>query len=144
MESALRSVRLIQIAMLVSILLYAVLGQLAGQKRASENNLFYAFPLVAITIVGVILVVRRTLVAQSENLLRQRPDDKLTLARWRTGHLVVYVMCDALALLGLVLRLFGAPLDQVWGYYPRRGGAAPPFFSPRPASGNRLIYCRWD
>jgi hypothetical protein len=117
MASAVRPVRLIQVAMLVSILLYAVIGELVGRKQSPENTFFYAFPLVAIIIVGAIIVVRRTLIMQSEDQLRQRPNDKVTLLRWRTGYLVMYVMCDILGLLGFVLRLWGFSLAQVSGYY---------------------------
>ena len=117
MGAALQLVRIVQIAMLASIAAYAVVGELVGRKYAPQNTLFYALSFVAITIVGATMVVRSTLVLPSEDSLRRRPDDTLTIGRWRTGHLFMYGMCEALALLGLVLRLLGFSLSHIWGFY---------------------------
>ena len=63
------------------------------------------------------MVVRRTLVLQSEVGLRHQPEDPAILARWRMGYVVTYALCEILALVGLTLRLVGFSLDQVWPYY---------------------------
>lgn len=109
--------RVVQIAMLISIAGYAVVGELIGRKHAPENALFYALSFVAITIVGATMVVRSTLILPSEASLVRRPDDYPTITRWRTGYLFMYAMCEALALLGLVLRLLGFSLSHIWGFY---------------------------
>ena len=63
MDAAIKIVRLIQVAMLVSVALFVVLGEVVGSiPKLSNPTLFYALSLATITIVGVILVVRRTLV----------------------------------------------------------------------------------
>ncbi len=103
--------------MLVCIAGYVAVGELVGGKHAPENTLFYALSFVAITIVGATMVVRSTLVLPSEAALNRRPDDTLTIGRWRTGYLFMYAMCEALALLGLVLRLLGFSLSHIWGFY---------------------------
>jgi len=66
MENAIKIVRLIQIAMLLSVGIFVVAGEMVGSiPKLSNPTLFYALSLATITIVGVILVVRRTLVLQS-------------------------------------------------------------------------------
>jgi len=62
-------------------------------------------------------VVRRTLVLPAEALLREKPSDPLVQARWKTGYIFLYALCDAMALFGLILRIAGFTLVHVWGFY---------------------------
>jgi len=118
MESALRLLRIVQIAMLVSIALYVFVGEAAARRATAPNiTMSYAISFVSISIVGVIFVVRRTLILPAEVQLRAKPDDGVLLARWRTGYICTYALCEALALSGLVLRVLGFTLGQVWPYY---------------------------
>ncbi len=119
MGPAVRVVRQIQISMLVSIALYAVAGEMLSRTMhlAPASTLFHAFSLISISLVGASVVVRRTLVLPSEALLQERSDDHLAVSRWRTGNIVSYALCDLLALFGLVLRLAGFTLANVWGFY---------------------------
>lgn len=117
METAVRLVRLVQIAMLVSIVLYVAVGELKGRAAASNNTLFYTMSLASFSTLGAALVVRRTLVLPAEALLRERPSDPLVQARWKTGYIFLYALCEALALFGLILRMAGFTLVHVWGFY---------------------------
>jgi len=110
-------VRLVQIAMLVSIVLYVVVGELIGHTGAANNGLFYGMSLASISILGAAVVVRRTLVLPAEALLREKPTDLLVQARWKTGYIFLYALCESLALFGLVLRIAGFTLAHVWGFY---------------------------
>ena len=118
MEASVKLLRTVQIAMLVSIGLYVLVGERIGAvPRLNNPTMFYALSMVTITIVGVILVVRRTLVAQSAAVLRTRPDDSATLGRWRAGYVMTYALSEAIALFGLVLRMIGFSLSQVAPFY---------------------------
>jgi hypothetical protein len=117
MEAALRTVRLIQIAMLVSIGVYVVVGEVAGHQLNTDATALYAISVASISVVGAILVVRKTLVLQSEAELSEKPGDPVILSRWKTGYIVTYVLCEALALFGLALRIMGFTLTHVWPYY---------------------------
>jgi len=66
---------------------------------------------------GAAFVVRRTLVLPAEALLREKPTDPLMQARWKTGYIFLYALCEALALFGLILRMAGFTLVHVWGFY---------------------------
>jgi len=104
--------------MLVSVVLFVLIGEVVGSiPKLSDPTLFYALSLATITIVGVILVVRRTLVLQSSTMLAARPDDAATLNRWRTGYIMTYALSESIGLFGLVLRLIGFTLSQVWSFY---------------------------
>jgi hypothetical protein len=117
-ESAIKVVRAIQIAMLASVVVLVLAGEFIGSiPKLSNPALFYALSLVTITIVGVILVVRRTLVLQSAAMLATRPNDLATLNRWRAGYVMTYALSESIALFGLVLRVIGFTLSQVWSFY---------------------------
>lgn len=117
MGAALRTVRVIQIAMLVCVGIYAVVGEVVGSRVTTNASTLYAISFASISLVGAILVVRKTMVLQSEAELKAKPEDAATLARWKTGYIVSYVLCEALALFGLLLRIMGFTLTHVWPYY---------------------------
>ena len=103
MTRALKTLRAVQWSMLASILLYGIAGELVGRNaRAVDPALSYLFSTMAVAIVGVIFVVRRTLVLRAGESLASHPDDSLSLNHWRTGYLATYALCEALALFGLV------------------------------------------
>jgi len=137
MSVALRMLKVIQLAMLGSILLYAVVGEVAGPRPKSvDPALTYVFTTLAVAIVGMIFVVRRTLVLRSAESLAARPDDALTLNHWRTGYIATYALCEALALIGLVLRFLGYNLQESLPYY-AGGFVLLFFFGPKsPAAAN--------
>ena len=107
-----------QLAMLGSILLYALVGELAGPGvRAVNPALSYIFTTMGVAIVGVIFVVRRTLVLRSAETLAANPEDSLTLNHWKTGYIATYVLCEALAVFGIVLRFMGFNFRQSLPFY---------------------------
>lgn len=132
MEPTQRLLRLVQLSMLMSIVLFTAVGEMASRSIPSNTTIFYALSLLAISTLGVALVVRRTLVSPCEALLREKPNDTLLLARWRTGYLVLYSLCEALAAFGLVLRISGFDLAHVWGFY-AGGFLLMILFSPPPS-----------
>jgi hypothetical protein len=135
MIRALKTLRAVQWSMLASILLYGVVGEIAGPvARAVDPALSYLFTTLAVAVVGTIFVVRRTLVLRAAESLATHPDDDLSLNQWRTGYLATYALCEALALFGLVQRFLGCTLQQSLLYY-LGGFVLIFFFRPRqPAS----------
>lgn len=118
MAQALKTLRAVQWAMLASILLYGAVGELAGPvARAVDPALSYVFTTLGVAIVGVIFVVRRTLVLRAAASLATHPDDGISLNHWRTGYFATYALCEALALFGLVLRFLGSTFQQCVPYY---------------------------
>jgi hypothetical protein len=130
-EAAIKVIRAIQIVMLLSVAVFVLVGEVVGSiPKLNNPTLFYALSLATITIVGVILVVRRTLVLQSAAALATRPNDVATLNRWRAGYIMTYALSEAIAMFGFVLRIIGFTLSQVWSFY-IAGFILLLFFSPR-------------
>lgn len=118
MNQALKALRAVQWSMLASIVLYVVLGEMVGPRaRAVNPAISYLLATLSVAIVGVIFIVRRTLVLRPAESLATKPDDILTLNHWRTGYIATYVLCEALALFGLALRLLGSSLQQSLLFY---------------------------
>jgi hypothetical protein len=118
MTRALKTLRAVQWALLVSILLYGIAGEFLGPAaRAVDPALSYLFSTLAVAIVGAIFVVRRTLVLRAAASLASHPEDDLSLNHWRTGYLATYALCEALALFGLIQRFLGCNLQQSALYY---------------------------
>src|SRR5215471_3318312 len=83
MSATLRLLRLVQVAMLGSIVRHAVIGKIAGpHPKTVEPGLAYIFSTLSVAVVGVIFVVRRTLVLRSAADLVANPDDAITLNHW--------------------------------------------------------------
>jgi hypothetical protein len=131
MRGTIRTLRAVQWAMLGSIFLYAVVGEVLGSgARAVDPSLSYVFTTAGVAIVGIIFVVRRTLVLRSAESLASHPDDSLTLSHWKSGYVATYALCEALALFGLVLRFMGFNLQQSLPFY-IGGFVLLSFFGPR-------------
>jgi hypothetical protein len=138
MGNTVRTLRAVQWAMLASILLYGVVGELAGPHSTGVEQAFsYIFSCLAVALVGTIFIVRRTLVLQAELRLSSNPEDALSLRHWKNGYIATYALCEVLGLFGLVLRFRGAVLAQSALFYlgafallfffrPRRPVAAQP------------------
>ena len=131
MGRTLKLLRTVQFVMLASILLYIVVGELAGPALRAVNQAFsYVFSTLSVAVVGMIFVVRRTLVLRSAEGLASAPDDILMLGHWRTGYIVTYALCEALALFGIALRFLGYNLQQSLPFY-LGGFVLIAFFRPR-------------
>ena len=118
MASSLRTLRTVQWAMLLSILLYVAVGEVLGPRmRQVDPALSYVFSTLAVGVVGTIFVVRRTLVFRAASTLARQPDDSISLSQWKTGYIATYALCEALALFGLVLRFRGSELQQSLLFY---------------------------
>jgi len=131
MVVALKLLRIVQWAMLGSIVVYAVLGEvITPAVHSLDPAISYLFTTLAVALVGVIFVVRRTLVFRSEESLAARPDDVVSLTHWKTGYIVTYALCEALALFGLIERFLGASAQQGMLYY-IGGFVLMLFFRPR-------------
>ncbi len=131
MDAAIKILRILQFALLASIIVYValvVVGTSAGRTPAPV--IFVAFTFIAITNVIVILAMRKLLVSKAEEILRANPQDVGALMRWRSGYIVTYAFAEAVALFGLVLHFLGFTLIQVAPFF-LAGFVIIVFFGPR-------------
>ena len=119
MEPARKLLQVVRGGLLASIAMYVFVGECLHPNLAAvpDRNVYFALTLVAITTVGMIFAVRRLFVLRSESALAAEPEDVAALNRWRAGYIIVYALCEAVALFGLVLRFLGFTLAQVLPFY---------------------------
>lgn len=131
MNQTLKTLRMVQWALLGSIVLYAAVGIVVRLiQRSIDPTVSYLFTTLAVAVVGAIFVVRRTLVFRAEASLARNPNETLSLNHWRTGYIATYALCEALALFGLLQRFLGASVQQSVPYYVG-GFILLAFFRPR-------------
>ena len=134
MRDAVKLLRTVQRTLLGSVVLSAIVGEVVGPLRASANpTVSYVLTTVGVAVVGMILVVRRTLILRSATTLAGKPEDGLTLHHWKTGYLATYTLCETLALFGLILRFVGFRFQQSVPFYVG-GFVLLFFFGPREPS----------
>ena len=131
MGNTVRILRIVQAALLAAMVLYVVVAEITGPKPRPVNPaLSYIFSTMAVAVVGMIFVVRRTLVSRSAEILATNPGEVLTLNHWKTGYIATYALCEALAIFGLALRFLGDNLLQSLPLY-LGGFVLLAFFRPR-------------
>jgi hypothetical protein len=75
MSGTLRTLRVVQWALLASVAVYAILGAVVRpMARGVDPSISYVFSTLGVAIVGMIFVVRRTLVLRSAESLASHPD----------------------------------------------------------------------
>lgn len=132
MDAAVRIVQMIRIALMVSIVLYALVGEMVGGNPAAapDNSIYFAVTFAAVITVGLMVGVRRIFVLKAESQLARQPEDQAALGRWRTGYILTYALSEMVALLGLGLRFLGFTLSHVATFY-GVGLILMMFFGPR-------------
>jgi len=132
MDAACRIVQVIRIAMMVSVVLYVIVGEELAHppETAPEFSFYFTITLVAILLVAMIIVVRRWYVVPAEAALAAQGEERAALGRWRMGYILTYALSEAVAVFGLVLRMIGFSLSQVATFY-AVGLILMMFFGPR-------------
>ena len=105
--------------MLVSVGVFLFLpesAQLHPSKQPAPMVL-YMIAGYAGVIVGIALLFRRIMVKRAETVLAANSEDRLGLARWATGHIMIFAFCESIVLFGMILRYMGFSLIQVAAFY---------------------------
>jgi hypothetical protein len=131
MESSLRTLRIVRVFMLASVVMYAYIANRFGPvPRPNQPIVFYAISGLSVSIVVVVFAVRRVVILRQQAILAAQPEDRSALARWQRGYIMIYALCEAIALYGFVLRYIGFAFSQVVTFY-LSGFFLMLFFSPK-------------
>jgi hypothetical protein len=118
-EIAVRGLRIIQAALILSVLLYAFVAEKVIQRSASspERSFVTSITILAIAMICMALVIRSRTVNPAKQKLELDAADSGALNRWRIGTLISLVLVESVALYGLVLRVMGCTRSQTWPFY---------------------------
>src|SRR5258705_13408742 len=99
MESSLKLVSTVRLALLASIVIYAAIGAWVQPYTSAQTwTYFYVISGLAALAVEGIFFFRRKILKPSEQILSVRPEDVAALRRWRTAHVGIYAICESVAL----------------------------------------------
>lgn len=130
MEAARRIIQIVRVALLACIVLYAIIVELLPTSVTPHMLVFKVITLLSVVLVVTVFAFRRTMVQRASSALTLHPEDRLALSRWRTGYLVLYVLCEAIATYGVMLHFMGFTLTQVAPFF-ATGFVLIIFYSPR-------------
>jgi len=116
-ESSVRQMRMVQMALLVAIVLYGVVGERIIRAEAPEPHFLRVLVFPAFFCAGGAFFFRRRMVQAAEEVLRLRSDDSAALARWRVGNITCLTLCEAVALWGFALRMLGGTFLHAVPFY---------------------------
>ena len=117
-DCSLRDVRLIAALLLFSALLYIYVGEMLGPKSPRDAWTFLLiFGLLSLSDISVAFSMRSRYLGSTEETLRSSPEDQVALGRWRSGQIISLVMCQTIALFGLILRILGGTSLQTIPFY---------------------------
>ena len=127
---SLKNLQLIRIAMLASVVFYAVIATLVPASGQPNPIAFYAFTAIAIAEVAAIFVMRRALTAPAQMGAMPQLDAAKVSMKPGTALIVIYCLSEVVALYGLVLHFLSFSLSQVAPFFVA-GFVLLFFFEPR-------------
>ncbi len=117
LESSLRQMRIIHLALLLSVPLYVFAGEYLGPSEPRDVKLLQlALGAFAVADLGIAYFFRQRLRA-AEEALRVKSEDAAALGSWRVASVISLVICESTAVLGFALRMLGATLWQATPFY---------------------------
>ena len=131
---SMKNLQAIRVAMLASVVFYAVIATLAPTSGELNHILFYAFTAIAIMEVAAIFVLRRILISPRQTVAMPQPEEAKVSLKPATALVIIYCLSEAVAVYGLVLHFLGFSLSQVAPFF-FAGLALLLYFEPRRVLG---------
>jgi hypothetical protein len=108
-QKTLQAMRIIHFGFLGAAVAYLFLA-LAYSPPVRQTSLQVvplAMGIVSLSALGVAMFFRSRMVQPASELLRNNPEDKITIARWRGGVILSLVFCESVVLFGVLLKFIG-------------------------------------
>jgi hypothetical protein len=118
-QKSLQAVRIIHLGFLGAAVAYLLLA-LAYSLRVTQTSpsvVPLAMGIVSLSALGVAAFFRSRMVRPASELLRNNPEDKIAIGRWRGGVIVSLVFCESVVLFGFLLKLIGNPWSVCGIFY---------------------------
>jgi hypothetical protein len=118
-QGTLRFLRVFHGALLLSMILYPIVSEMMALRNQANLNpiIWPAFILQGVVIAGIAIWIRVTRVRSAVETVRLKPDDAVSLQRWRSGSIICSVLFESIVLLGFALRFMGGTLAESLLFY---------------------------
>ena len=119
LDPALRNIKIIHLAMMAPIFVYAIIAERVVQPNATPPDMMLVWILAAMSVAMALgsLAVRSALVTRNADILRTDAANTSAIGRWIMGSIVAFALAESIALYGLVLRILGVQREYAFGFY---------------------------
>jgi uncharacterized membrane protein len=109
-NASLKRLQTIRFALLGSIVLYFLLCLYFPARSEGSPDMLRVLGLTSGVIAAAVFILRGKVLGPSAALAATQPDNANTLSLWRTAHIVMWALCEVIAMYGLLLRYLGFPV----------------------------------
>jgi len=119
MDASLKHLRIVHLALLVSLAMYAWMGEwVRKEPKTFDPTFFKTMVILAFVSTAIVLFIRIRVLSAAEERLQPESADVAALQRWRVFHILSFALCESIGLYGIVVRLVaGASFSQAVGFY---------------------------
>jgi len=117
--TALKEMRRLHAALLVTMPLYIYAGEVLGPTKPRDITKIELLSLVALVALNAWAVLRtyRRRLRPARELLQAGTTDTKAISQWKAANTILLTTCEPIALYGLALRVWGGTLAQVAPFY---------------------------
>jgi hypothetical protein len=119
--TAVRTVRFVHRFLLLMVPLYAFVAERvrssAMPPREIDGFFLLAIGAAVAAQIAIAAFFRQTKVLPAQATLQAQPNNAEALKNWTSNSIVVFVLCESIALFGFVLRFLGAPRARCLALY---------------------------
>jgi hypothetical protein len=118
-QKTLQAMRIIHFGFLGAAVAYFFLALAYSPpvRETSPQVLPLVMGIVSLPALGVAMFYRSRMVQPASELLRNNPEDEITIGRWRGGVILSLAFCESVVLFGLLLKLIGNPWSVCGIFY---------------------------
>lgn len=117
-ESRFRTAGLIAVALLATIPLYALIGEIVGPAQPGDFAIYRLIFFVLSATAGLMgFQLRARMIPAAEDVLRRAPGDEPAAQRWVAAHIAAAGLAEVIGICGLTLRLVGGTLLESLPFY---------------------------
>lgn len=117
MQLSLRRLQTIWIALLGSVVFYFVVCLFSPAHSGASPQMLWVLLLSSAVIAGTVFVLRGKVLTPAATLAATQPDDAKALSLWRSAHIVIWALCEVVAMYGLVLHFLGFRTFQTTPFF---------------------------
>ena len=117
MDSSLRRLQTIRFALLGNIVLYFLLSLYSPARSGGSPQMFEILALTSAVISAAVFVLRGKVLGPSATLAALQPEDETARSLWRTAHIIMWALCEVIAMYGLLLRYLGSTVAQAAPFF---------------------------
>jgi len=117
MDSSLRRLQTIRFALLGSIVLYFLVSLYSPVPSNGSPQMFRILALTSAVIAAAVFVLRAKVLAPSATLAATQPEDATAMSLWRTSHIIMWALCEVIAMYGLLMRYLGSTVAEAAPFF---------------------------